>query len=517
MRRRGLLLLALMGPALLGLALSPGVGSYPAAADTPAVTPLAIDVAIEGGVARLLEKQRANGTWGSGSKELGHTALGVFALLHAGLREDQIGRQAKQLRKSLAFIDKHGPGRPKRRAEDPGTYTTSLLILLLRERARPIDRARMQRLVDLLVRTQAKNGQWWYYGRPGKTGKGGPKTGDNSNTQFAVLALAAAASEGLDVPKATLERARTWWRDTQKDDGGWGYASGGGKASATTASMTAAAVSCLGALNSLLDGAPIPEPTVDPATPPTPNPAKAPQVSIGLEWLREHFSVTKNHGPSQGAVKQRQRKAGRGWLHYYLWAIERAFVLTEMERIGDHDWYREGAAQLLKTQAKDGSWRGEHPLYATSFALLFLTRAADPPRAFTNPKPKQPSAEKPGPVVTGPDEPDAPDDPAAPDAPPAEQDPGGTLEDWLEADLKPGELSRRCRLRGASTLRPLVTFLQDPDKDIRRRAWEALTELLPDERIFRADRHPLARGRLVSWLQRNERFLKLADGRFRVL
>ena len=49
---------------------------------------------------------------------------------------------------------------------------------------------------------------------------------------------------------------------------------------------------------------------------------------------------------------------------------------------------------------------------------------------------------------------------------------------------------------------------------MRQRCWEALTELLPDERTFRADRHPLARGRLAAWLRKNERFLQLVGGRF---
>lgn len=504
---RALLLLLLL-PALVG-----GAASQ-AGADPELVEPAAIDDALAKGVAYLLGKQRANGTWGTGSKELGHTALATFALLHAGLREDQLGRPAKRLRRAFAFLDRHGPGRAGKREEDPGTYTTALLLLLLRERGRPIDRARMQRLTDLLVRTQAANGQWWYYGRPGRTGKTGAATGDNSNTQFAVLALAAATGEGLVVPRATLERAREWWRSSVQSDGGFGYASGGSRASASTGSMTAAGVACLGALNALLDGHPIPR--AAPSTPAGPQPTKAPPVLLGLDWLQAHWSVTRNEGPSQGAVKQRQRKAGRGWLHYYLWTLERAFVLAEVERIGTHDWYREGAGHLLATQAKDGSWRGEHPLYATSFALLFLTRAADPPRAFTQPRPAPDAAPPREPVVTGPGAPGAspPDAPLPADG--AEEEVGitGSLTDWIEAPLPPGELARRCRARGATTLVPLVAFLQDPDAKIRQRAFEALSELLPAERVFRIDRHPLARGRLRRWLAHNERFLHVVEGRF---
>lgn len=480
----------------------------PATADGVAVTPAAVDDAITRGTTYLLEKQRSDGSFGTGSHGLGQTALAAYALMHAGLREDQLGKPAKRLRRTLAYLDKHGPGRGRRAEKDPGTYTTALLVLLLRERGRQVDRERMQRLVDLLVRTQAKNGQWWYFGRPGKTGKAGPDTGDNSNTQFAVLALAVAHADGLEVPRSTLERARTWWRTSIKQDDGWGYASGGSPKSATTGSMTGAAVACLGALNSVLDGTPRPNAT---------DPAQPSPVTRGLTWLEAHFSVTKNEGPTPGKARQRQKDSGRGWLHYYLWTLERAFVLTETERLGSHDWYREGAAQLLGTQKKDGSWRGEHPLYATSFALLFLTRAADPPRALTNPR-SSPKAQ-PDPVVTGPGNPPAEDGPppAAGDGQPAAPaKPAGTLEDWLEENLPPGELAKRCRLSGASTLRALTSFLQDPSKEVRQRAWEALSELLDEAHTFRADRHPMARARLQSWLRKYEHILVLDGDRFRI-
>src|SRR5207244_11680050 len=46
--------------------------------------------------------------------------------------------------------------------------------------------------------------------------------GDNSNTQFAVLALWAARRHGIPVEKA-LARAEARFRNSQNADGGWGY------------------------------------------------------------------------------------------------------------------------------------------------------------------------------------------------------------------------------------------------------------------------------------------------------
>ena len=51
-------------------------------------------------------------------------------------------------------------------------------------------------------------------------------------TQFAVLALGAAVGAGLPVDEEVLRRAWTWWRTSPQKDGGFGYASGGSKASA---------------------------------------------------------------------------------------------------------------------------------------------------------------------------------------------------------------------------------------------------------------------------------------------
>ncbi len=455
----------------------------------------AIDAAIENGVTWLLDEQKPVGTWGSGKAAVGKTALAVYALLHCGLAEDQDTKQARRLGRALAWLDKHGAGRAKRRERDTRTYEASLLLMLLRARGRDEDRPRMQRLADVLASTQIDNGQWWYDGEGARRRSGG----DNSNTQFAMLALGVAVGEGLDVPKRVLAKADRWWSTSAGARGGFGYASGGSPKSAATGSMTAAGIASLAITDAA--GA-MHDPVRSRAT-----------RARALAFLAEVFSVTRNHGPTIDRKQQRQRKAGRGWLHYYLWTVERAMVLAGQTKLGDLDWYAAGARHLIGTQKDDGSWRGEHPLYATCFALLFLTRAADRPRAFT--PPSRPVAEGPGPTVTpGPTEPPKP----APERRPLPPGPGplgpGWVDDWLQEALPLGELARRCRLAGPTTLLPLVRALQHPDKDVRRRAFEALRALLPDERTERVDRHPLPRGRLALWLRTNARHLKLVDGRF---
>jgi hypothetical protein len=481
----------LLGPALAVIALV-GAGA-PVRGDEPAPqTPEAIDVAIEKGVGWLVADQDPQGTWGSRSEPLGPTALAVYALLHAGLREGQDLPASRRLARALRWIDDHGPGRERSRADDSGTYAVSLLLLLLRERARPEDRPRMQALADRLVAQQALNGQWDYGGKPPRRSD----VGDNSNTHFALFALGAAVGEGLDVPRKTLEAARTWWCSSAQKDGGWGYSSGGSLASASTGSMTCAGIACLALLDAALSAP-------EGGLPPPSEKARG-----GLGFLASVFRVDRNHGPTMDRSRERQRGGGRGWLHYYLWTLERAMVLGGHERIAGKDWYALGAAHLLATQKDDGSWRQEHPLYGTCFALLFLSRAADPPRAFT-PRPKEPSPAVPvtpraeEAPATGPDPAQAP-----------EPLPEGTPAEWLGEDLAPGVLAERVRRVGPGALLPLVEALDHPDRARRRRAHEALVELLPEERTRAIDRHPLPRGRLHRWLRRFGRDLVLVEGRF---
>jgi hypothetical protein len=277
--------------------------------------------------------------------------------------------------------------------------------------------------------------------------------------------------------------------------------------------MTAAGIACLAITEAVLA---MPDRSVDAGHAPTQT-APARVRAAATAFLASVFSVTKNHGPAIDRKQQRQRQGGRGWLHYYLWTVERAMVLSGEGKLGDIDWYAEGARHLLATQRGDGSWRGEHPLYATCFALLFLTRAADRPRAFT-PSARPPAPGVPhGPTLTPPEGGSRPAEAPAGQAQPKNPAlPPGTLPEWLEEQLPVGELPRRCRLAGAGSLPPLVEALQHPKPEVRQRAFEALRALLPDERTERVDRHPLPRGRLALWLRINARHLALVGDRFRL-
>ena len=63
----------------------------------------------------------------------------------------------------------------------------------------------------------------------------------------------------------------------------------------------------------------------------------------------------------------------------YLYGLERVGDLQRRNLIGGHNWYVEGATELVKDQKADGHWTDfthePKELIGTCFALLFLDRA----------------------------------------------------------------------------------------------------------------------------------------------
>ena len=97
------------------------------------------------------------------------------------------------------------------------------------------------------------------------------------------------------------------------------------------------------------------------------------KIERGILWLRNNFSVELNPG-----------QRGDLWHLYYLYALERVGRLSARRFIGNHDWYREGAACLVRQQdSLSNYWKGhshaeENSDTATSLALLFLCKGRRP-------------------------------------------------------------------------------------------------------------------------------------------
>jgi hypothetical protein len=90
-------------------------------------------------------------------------------------------------------------------------------------------------------------------------------------------------------------------------------------------------------------------------------------IRDGVAWYLENWTPT--HNPKNG-----------GWYYYYLYSVEKAMETAGVEKLGPHEWWREGAFQLLALEddgKKSGSWNNGN-VEDTSFALLFLNRATLP-------------------------------------------------------------------------------------------------------------------------------------------
>jgi len=296
------------------------------------VTQDAIDAAIDRGVCYLLPRQLEDGGWSfwGGQQRVGSTALVVYTLLKSGVDPDHeaIQRAIHRLaRENVAT-----------------TYDAACLAMALAAHDPRAHREWLEEIVSRLIAWQ--DGSWGY-----------PSSShDLSNTQYAALGLRAAVLAGIEVPDMV-------WFDLAKEleryqnGGGYGYHHN----QQPTGSMTAAGVGTLAICDGMM--------TRSGAL--TSNQGKAflEKRTRGLEWLGEHFSVTEN--PGSGA-----------WLHYYLYGLERVGALAGVTLMGEHDWYREGATQLVITQSEAGSWAQRSGLgdgtTQTCFALLFLNRATRP-------------------------------------------------------------------------------------------------------------------------------------------
>ncbi|MBK8206783.1 MAG: hypothetical protein IPK87_08285 [Planctomycetes bacterium] len=251
------------------------------------------------------------------------------------------------------------------------------------------DKAAIKDAIDYIARGQANDapGLFSY----GETIGAGQKP-DLSNTQFAALALAAAARCEVEIPVGIVrdmgnglvnfqqkEGPEVWRVKGRTKRGAWdrerypdqarGFAYGGmaGGVGSAYGSMTGAGTCSLLLLLDIYESWPSERQKKELAA----SQAKQWQVSVqknadfGMAWLEHNYSVSDNPGHAAGEF------------FYYLYALERVGAFAPTEFIGEHEWYTEGALTLLLRQNDKGGWG---KIEETCFALLFLGRATTPTR-----------------------------------------------------------------------------------------------------------------------------------------
>jgi hypothetical protein len=397
----------------------------PAAAQTDA----AIRKAIANGVAYLKSHQNADGTWffaglrESSSHPVGVAALGGLALLECGIpaSDAAVERAARAVRDGIRYTD--------------ATYDLSLAMLFLDRLGEAGDERLIEAAAVSLAAGQSGDGGWSYTcplirgetelhrlrtfveqknanpradssPRPQqrhaeRAFRGSSFGDDNSNTQFATLALWVARRHHLNVDR-TLAAVEKRFRHSQNEDGGWGYKAGGwGGMGGSTASMT-----CAGLLGLAVGQGVSREAILRVAARPghaasgtksraLPDPTQDSRVQRGLRFLARSLEPALQlaadgegprppgrggfpgrRGPGPGPFRQNLLGNGLGSEYYFLWSLERVAVVYGLKSVGDKDWYAIGSAYLMSRQQADGAWRGNlGEAVDTCFALFFLRRA----------------------------------------------------------------------------------------------------------------------------------------------
>jgi hypothetical protein len=261
----------------------------------------------------------------------------------------------------------------------------SLLFLNRLHEIEPLsegDRRVVRTLTLRLVAGQKPDGRWTYNSpvisgaveddlmrklaednyRPGVSG---PGNGDNSQTQFAILALW--GSRRLDLPvRPALLVAAACFHNSQNANGSWGY---NGAEVPFSDSNSCAGLIALAIERTLLDA----------ARAPGRRDAADKQRDRAFAYLgkvigrkRNDPQVSHNLSNLNGNVV----KANAYGDYYFLWCLERVGVVYDRAMIGSKDWYAWGSQVVLDNQRQDGSWSDRHgEVCDTSFAMLFLTRA----------------------------------------------------------------------------------------------------------------------------------------------
>jgi hypothetical protein len=319
-----------------------GVGGQTVLGQQIKLTPAKVADSIDACVSFLRSQQVKNGaragSW-PGHEDLygcGQTCLVTLALLSAG-------REVKspEVNKALSFI---------RGTKPQKTYEAALKLMVLCLAEPNKDKGQIEEVKDWIVKAQAANGGWGYGQDVGDS--------DESNSQFAVLALWEASKLGVTIPQDCFIKSKTYWLNQRRGEG-WGY-----RQDKTIGSMTCAGIASMLILQDVDDGA---DAGVRGNNIQCCGGGQEFDLDRPMKWLTDNFSVA--HNPNHIAYTM-----------YYLYALERVGRLTGQRFIGDHDWYREGAEYLLGNQAQSvgGSFRGgpseSDTITASSMALLFLSK-----------------------------------------------------------------------------------------------------------------------------------------------
>jgi hypothetical protein len=377
-----------------------------------------VDKAIDNAISFLKRTQTEKGNWDLAIRyetpfPVGPTALPALALLEVGVpaNDPVIQKAAAWMRPRLSKLDT--------------TYCLSLALLFFDRLGDPQDKAAIQSMALRLIAGQGDSGGWtyhcptlsqknaealpdllrrweeagddksrppvpppfnvltvfqapvkvpWLYQIPG-TGRRPSQANDNSNTQFAILALCVARRHDV-LAGPTLRLAARRFESIQSVDGSWAYDYRDSRDELRVVGdvRRIRAMSTVGLLGLALRDGLGPE-------------REAPAADPDIQVLRGFAVVSRYIGEPTGQMARPLPMTDV----YYLWSLERLAMLYDLPTVGGKDWYRWGAEILVTNQTGRGCWarwddtptvRGDRYIFQdygttlnTAFALLFLKRS----------------------------------------------------------------------------------------------------------------------------------------------
>jgi hypothetical protein len=318
-----------------------------------AATPEQIDQSITKAKAFLYAQQK-NGSWevvGArkdtehgrifGSEYGGMTAIATYALLASGEKASD-----SRLAKSIDWLAK---------ADMVGTYAIGLRAQVWPlVPSTPLVKTAARKDVTLLEQKMLSSGEG--RGFYNYCLESNPDY-DHSASQYAVLGMWACSQAGAEVSNQYWQEVDRAWRAHQQEDGLWHYRLNfKDETQVQTISMTAAGVATLLITQEFL--------TADSATRLHGN-VEDKNIDAGLKWLSQTTP-----GNFEAFLRE--------WRGFYaLFGLSRIGVAGGYKYFGTLNWFEQGADQLIRNQAPDGSWnngREGGPIHSTAFALLFLSR-----------------------------------------------------------------------------------------------------------------------------------------------
>jgi hypothetical protein len=221
---------------------------------------------------------------------------------------------------------------------------------------------------------------------PSNLGQGGFGYCDNSNTQFAILALWVGRRHGVKVNYPLFLAERRFRKSQHANTGGWNYGAESGANIIDTPAMTAAGLLALalGFSSSKETSVTIVRGGSKLET------SGSGQGDNGRTIKTEEASLDKDPQVMQAQKfiidYLRNCPVDRlPYLYYFLWSLERVCVTYGWDKdMAGFDWYGFGCDVLINKQSKDGGFGNNEgpgivaevsPIAETAFAVLFLKRA----------------------------------------------------------------------------------------------------------------------------------------------